>query len=97
MVDLINKTLKLGFDLLSTGKKHSKLVAADLEKHYKLTKPQAKRLATDLSKHINAAQKDTMNIIEDNLKGVVSQKDINKVRRALKSKPTKKKPKRKKK
>ena len=89
MKELIDRTMKLGFDLLSVGKKHGKIVASDLRKHYKLTEPQARRLAADLNKHIQAAEKDTLKLVESNLKGIVPRGEFNKVKRALRTSPKK--------
>jgi polyhydroxyalkanoate synthesis regulator phasin len=92
-MDIFDKTLKLGLDLLSVGKKRNDLLVSDLKKHYDISESQAKKLAIDLNKHAKASHKELLNLIEGNLKGVVDKKDLTEIKKLLSLDTTTKKPK----
>ena len=82
-MDVLDKAMKLGFDLLSVGQNRMDAISKELQNKYGLNEKQAKNLANDLVKHAKATHKETMKVVDDNLKGVIDKKDLTDIKKTI--------------
>ncbi len=103
-MDLLKKTLQLGFGITALTKEKAEKFVKEAKKHYNLNEKEGKKLVADLLKQSDKTQKEIAGIVKKhvdlavNATGLATKKDLANLEKKLvgKKKPTKKKAKKKK-